>query len=469
MKILLINNNPVVSRLTALSARKEYVALDEIKNISELKANDYDIIFVDGESYNNDVSNIIRNSGVEKRVLFYSQGEDKNQSIFTQTILKPFLPSEVSEILRETKVTILKNKEDEKQKEEQESVNFKDLVKESKDKELEVLNIMEKKEPAVALAAVAAVTSTLVTDKPVKEEPVEKDAFDLKIEEAFPLSLDDNKESSTKEEKSVENAVDNKKEMFDLDADLFELDDKKKLNPTESNLFELDDKKETLKEGFDDTLFEIDKEIKKDILDDSPLDFDTESKNEVSFSPKVEKIEVKKIEVEKIEKPETKEPKIEEISKITEKPEITTKVLNNDDISSIKDILDEKKGSENLTEVPASLMRVQEVLSTPEPLVKKESIVEVEEIVKTENIVKIEEVKEQEIPVQIASLELGNHKEISKEQPSKRKKKKKKKYSDEMSTGSAIAHTLSKLPVKDLRLLLRGAKVNVSIEFPNEV
>ena len=34
MKILLVNSNPVVSRLTALSARKESVKLDEIKDIS---------------------------------------------------------------------------------------------------------------------------------------------------------------------------------------------------------------------------------------------------------------------------------------------------------------------------------------------------------------------------------------------------------------------------------------------------
>ncbi len=45
MKILLINTNPVVSRLTALSARKEGVELDEVRDVSEIDNIDiYDII-----------------------------------------------------------------------------------------------------------------------------------------------------------------------------------------------------------------------------------------------------------------------------------------------------------------------------------------------------------------------------------------------------------------------------------------
>jgi len=401
MKILLINNNPVVSRLTALSARKENISLDEIKNISELKASDYNIIFVDGESYNNDVSNIIRNSGVEKRVLFYAQGEEAHQSVFTKTILKPFLPSEVSEILREMKVTFLKSKKEEK------SINFQDLVEETKEKELEVFNI---KEPIVALAStdkkpIEEEKKKKIEEKKIEKEKIEeekidleKDGFDLKIEKPFPLDLDDNKEK-----KSVEKESNNhKKDMFDLDSDLFEIDDKK----------------ESLKKGFDDDLFEIDKEIKKDLLDDSPLDFDTESKNEVYFSSETPKVK-KEEELISVEK----EPK--EDTKITNKPEVTTKVLNNDDIADIKDILEEKEGSEELTEIPNSLMSVKE---------------------------------------------LGNDSLVADAQAEiQKKKKKKKKHSDELTTEDAIAHTLSKLPIKDLRRLLRGATINISIQFPNDV
>ena len=459
MKILLINNNPVVSRLTALSARKENISLDEIKNISELKESDYNIIFVDGESYNNDVSNIIRNAGVEKRVLFYAEGEEQNQSIFTQSILKPFLPSEVSEILRETKVALLKSKKENKEKKDKkENVNFEDLVEENKEKELEFLNIMEEKEPTVALAS-STVDSTTNDKKAdvVKKDVTKKDEFDLKIEEAFPISLDDNKEKKMVEKEPETH----KKDMFDLDSDLFELDTKKESTPSnkEDELFKLDNKKKSLKDGFeenifDENLFEIDKEMKKDILNDLPLDFDIDSKDEVGFSPnapkteeepKIEKVK-QKLEEPKLEEPKLEEKKVKEDIKMTEKSEVTTKVLNNEDIADIMDILDEKEGSEKLTEIPTSLMKVQESVT--------------EKSVDTKESVNIEEISKQKV------LE---KEEIIEERVKEKKIQEEEIYSDELSTGDAIAYTLSRLPVKELRQLLRGAKINISIEFSHKI
>jgi len=393
MKILLINNNPVVSRLTALSARKENVEIDEIKNISELKASNYDIIFVDEESYNNDVLNIIRNSGVEKRILFYSQEDENTQSSFTQSILKPFLPSEVSEILRENKLSLLKEKE-KKQQEEKESktaIVFDDLVEEKKEKELKVLNITEK-----------------------------KDKFDEKLEEAFPLEMDalsNDNEPSKSASKDKESEKKYEKDMFELDDDLFELDDKK------------DTTKDITKDinNIDSDLFELDKEIKKDILEDNaPLDFDLESKEEVDFEAKPKKeIEIPKVEVTKEEVKPEKEPEITPLKEI--ESDSVTNVLDNTEISKIKDILEEKEGAEHLTMVPSSLMGINS---------------------------KIEEEKEDK---------------NEKSRKISTKKKNKNKSLETLSTGEAIAHTLNKLPVEDLRKLLRGAKVNVSIEFPNDI
>ena len=411
MKILLINNNPVVSRLTALSARKENVSLDEIKNISELKASNYNIIFVDGESFNNDVSNIIRNSGVEKRVLFYSQGEEDNQSMFTQTILKPFLPSEVSEILRDSKLSLLKEKEESKKEEIKKPVVFDDLVEENREKELETLNVLDEKETSkddsTTKLAVATAKST-VTEQ--------KDKFDKKLEEAFPLNLDtlsESEESDKKEEKNHE------KDMFELDDDLFSLEDKK------------DTAKESLDSvtSVDSDLFEIDKKIKDDILDDNvPLEFDLESKEEVNFEPKPE-VSKEDMELEKELKPDN-----------------TTKVLDNSEISNIKDILDEKDGAETLTQIPTSLMSINEKDEKDE-----------------KNIIETEAVEDS-----VEEESLTESREESSVQ-SEKNKKKKKKNSDKLTTGDAIAQTLKKLPVEDLRKLLRGAKIDISIQFPNEI
>ncbi len=52
MKILLINANPVVSRLLALCTRDEDIVLDEVKHIDAIKEIDrYDSTFVNDASY----------------------------------------------------------------------------------------------------------------------------------------------------------------------------------------------------------------------------------------------------------------------------------------------------------------------------------------------------------------------------------------------------------------------------------
>ncbi len=74
MKILLVNTNPVVSRLTALSARKEGIELDEIKDISEVDSvNDYNIVFIDSDINNRDIINFLKNSNMKRRVIFATQ------------------------------------------------------------------------------------------------------------------------------------------------------------------------------------------------------------------------------------------------------------------------------------------------------------------------------------------------------------------------------------------------------------
>ena len=412
MKILLINNNPVVSRLTALSARKENVSIDEIKNISELKADNYNIIFVDGESFNNDVSNIIRNSGVEKRVLFYSQGEEDNHSIFTQTILKPFLPSEVSEILRETKVSLLKEKENSKEKSLKETLDFDDLVDTKAQKELELPIIEEKKEKHSNISnnepPLALDLEPTGDTKEIKNRVNEKkDEFDEKLEEAFPINLDTLSDSKLEEVSfKKEESKESQKDMFDLNDDLFELDDKKETQ--KNNLI-------------DNELFELDKEIKDDVLSEAPLEFEEESKKEIDFEDKGEK---------KIEKKEI---------------DINTQVLDQTEISNIKDILDEKEGADKLTQIPTSLMSLN---NKEEESRKEENLGLVEKTVVENTVVEKNTQKEN-----IQTAPVVNNQEDT----------------DALTTGVAIANTLSKLPVEDLRKLLRGAKVNVSIEFSNEL
>jgi len=172
MKILLINNNPVVSRLTALSARKEEVEVDEIQEVTELKHNEYDLVFVDSDSLTKDVSDVMKESlKVKKSVLFYAHDDDEITDPFDLRILKPFLPSEVSAVLRS-----VEEEDEEELLEEDNSVaeSHFNILEEAKNIPREELfslddDIIEKKKEEVVVM------------------PEKIESFDLKLEETPPL------------------------------------------------------------------------------------------------------------------------------------------------------------------------------------------------------------------------------------------------------------------------------------------
>lgn len=100
MKILLINTNPVVSRLLALCTRDEHMALDEVKSVEGVKKMEYDILFVDEASYASNQSALFEALHIRKKV-FLSYVEDTTRG-FDITVRKPFLPSQIIKIIAET-------------------------------------------------------------------------------------------------------------------------------------------------------------------------------------------------------------------------------------------------------------------------------------------------------------------------------------------------------------------------------
>ena len=244
MKILLINNNPVVSRLTALSARKEDIEIDEIQEVTELNSDTYDIVFVDADSWSKDVHDVItENIKIQKSVLFYGDGDEKEKASFDISILKPFLPSEVSAVIR----SIEENTEEVASTlSEEKHFNILDDAKVENRNELfdlDGLDEVEEKKEEVAL--------TLDENLDLKVEDVN---FDDKLEDAFPLKIntldDDLLEDELNLEKSKEKEVD----------DLFDLDLSDEIPSLDDDLF-AEDKKE---KAFD-TLDEI--ELNDDVLE----------------------------------------------------------------------------------------------------------------------------------------------------------------------------------------------------------
>ncbi len=97
MNILLINDNPVVSRLLALCTRGEHIGLDEVKCVDDMKDDRYDILFVDDASYVDPIDSLLEDRSIRKKI-FISYNEEKVKG-FDETIKKPFLPSRIMKVI----------------------------------------------------------------------------------------------------------------------------------------------------------------------------------------------------------------------------------------------------------------------------------------------------------------------------------------------------------------------------------
>ena len=102
MTILLINDNPVVSRLLSLCTRDDEMVLETVSNINEASSERYDILFVDEASCEGDVASLSTRLDVGKKIYFsYS---DDPMAGFDKTVKKPFLPSQIIAILKTVEV-----------------------------------------------------------------------------------------------------------------------------------------------------------------------------------------------------------------------------------------------------------------------------------------------------------------------------------------------------------------------------
>jgi len=128
MNILLINANPVVSRLLVLCTRDVAVVLDEVTTVEDVQSSAYDIVFVDEASYGHDVSDLLGRLDRPKKV-FISYRSDAMIG-FDITIKKPFLPSQITDIIKEIEVQEIDT-----------SIEEEELVMQSDEKEEEVPSI----------------------------------------------------------------------------------------------------------------------------------------------------------------------------------------------------------------------------------------------------------------------------------------------------------------------------------------
>jgi len=98
VKILLLNDNPVVSKLVTLSAQKTSDELEVVSSVDEINGTVYDLLVVDDALYSADVIDEINNKIEYDKSLYICTRDADEVESFTSTLKKPFLPTDLVEL-----------------------------------------------------------------------------------------------------------------------------------------------------------------------------------------------------------------------------------------------------------------------------------------------------------------------------------------------------------------------------------
>lgn len=106
MKVLLINKNPVVSRMIHLGAEKAGFELDEAEGLENITSDYYDIVFIDDEIYSRNLLDILRQNVVATKIGLIASRDQQETVGFDFIFKKPFLPTDIVELLRRIEAEI---------------------------------------------------------------------------------------------------------------------------------------------------------------------------------------------------------------------------------------------------------------------------------------------------------------------------------------------------------------------------
>ncbi|MGE4397583.1 MAG: DNA topoisomerase IV, partial [Sulfurimonas sp.] len=99
MKILLINNNPVVNKLVTLSVQKTSDELDKVEKLEDIDSTSYDLVIVDDGVYSGELFDELKSKVKFSKSLYICAKDAKAAEGFNSTIHKPFLPTDLVETL----------------------------------------------------------------------------------------------------------------------------------------------------------------------------------------------------------------------------------------------------------------------------------------------------------------------------------------------------------------------------------
>lgn len=113
MRLLLLNNNPAVSRLIKLSTDKAGYELDEFDDFGLVPLSNYDVVLVDNELYDADaVIGLKEHTGCDYVIYICQRGAQKPEGV-NVALEKPFLPTDFLTLLDKVKHVLNSLKVDE--------------------------------------------------------------------------------------------------------------------------------------------------------------------------------------------------------------------------------------------------------------------------------------------------------------------------------------------------------------------
>jgi hypothetical protein len=190
MNILLINDNPVVSRMLTLCTRGEHIGLDEVKRVEDMEDVRYDILFVDDASYVDGIDVLLEDRRIRKKV-FISYAEEEVKG-FDKTIKKPFLPSQIMKVI--------------------ESVDMSEIIEDNEEENISIFPLSKEEE--------------------IVEEEVLPDIFPLPIDDEDTDDVLEFEENAGTEILNS-NEIEKIKALLDMDDDEIEMNDELPLSDDE--------------------------------------------------------------------------------------------------------------------------------------------------------------------------------------------------------------------------------------------
>lgn len=268
MKILLLNDNPVVNKLVTLSAQKTSDEVDTVSTVEGIASENYDLLIVDDSVYSDELLSELQEKVKYKKSLFICVKDAEEVEFFSSILKKPFLPTDLVELF-----TMF-------EKEVSSEVGEEVPVEETQEEETKSSDLEESSDE-LALDDEKSLGESVLDDeeaqkvKDLLDENEEELSFDEEVENDIEsLELDEEEGLAQLPEEDLTLEDDDLLADYDMALDL---EDEADVDIAEEDSLDLEDEVETLED-------KADVDISSDVIDEFNLkeDIKEEAEEEVA-------------------------------------------------------------------------------------------------------------------------------------------------------------------------------------------